>query len=284
MSLKHPTNIGNGFDRLVPGARVLLMLLLLSVLGAFGSAMGHPEDEFCLPGPDGPGGLDPALCEQLAALDSADGKQPRLIEPIRDATGEVRGVWSTLGLYIGIGVGHILPGGLDHILFVLALFLSSTRLRVLVIQISTFTVAHTVTLGMAAAGVFTPSAELVEPLIAATIAFVAIENLFIRDMPRWRPVVVFGFGLLHGLGFAGFFGELGLPPDQFWSALIGFNIGVEIGQLSVVALAFALVATWRRRSTVADPEGIYRRWVVLPGSALIGVVGCWWAIERAFLS
>ena len=106
-----------------------------------------------------------------------------------------------LGLYISIGIGHILPGGLDHILFVLALFLSSTRVRALVVQISTFTVAHTVTLGLAAAGVISPPTSLVEPLIAASIAFVAIENLYMKDMPKWRPVVVFLFGLLHGLGF-----------------------------------------------------------------------------------
>ncbi|MEM1412596.1 MAG: HupE/UreJ family protein, partial [Pseudomonadota bacterium] len=231
----------------------------------------------------GVGGLDPALCEQLAALDSAEGKVARLTGPILDESGEVRGFWSTFGLYVGIGIGHILPGGLDHILFVLALFLSSTRLRSLVIQISTFTVAHTVTLGMAAGGVISPSADLVEPLIAATIAFVAIENLFIKEMPRWRPIVVFVFGLLHGMGFAGFFGELGLPPGQFWSALIGFNVGVEIGQLSIVALALVLLASWRRVTRVSDPEAVYRRWVVLPGSAMIGLVGLWWAIERTFL-
>lgn len=258
---------------------VPLALLGLALLLLFASAgvVAHPEDEFCLPGP---GSLDPALCEQLAALDSADGKTARLTGPILDEAGNVRGFWSTFGLYVGIGIGHILPGGLDHILFVLALFLSSTSLRALVIQISTFTVAHTVTLGMAAAGVLSPDAAIVEPLIAVTIAFVAFENLFIKDMPRWRPLVVFAFGLLHGLGFAGFFGELGLPTGQFWSALIGFNVGVEIGQLSIVAGALVLLGLWRRWSTVTEPDAVYRRWVVLPGSALIGLVGCWWAIER----
>ena len=181
---------------------------------AASTAFAHPEDEFCTPGE---AGLDPELCAQLAILDNPNASV-EITRPILDETGHVRSNWSTAGLYVTIGVRHILPGGLDHILFVLALFLSSTRLRALVIQISTFTVAHTATLGLAAAGVISPSPDIVEPLIAATIAFVAIENLFIADMPKWRPAVVFLFGLLHGLGFAGFFGELGLPPGQFWSA------------------------------------------------------------------
>jgi hypothetical protein len=192
----------------------------------------------------------------------------------------VRGVWSTAGLYITIGIGHILPGGLDHILFVLALFLSSSRLRALVIQISTFTVAHTVTLGLAAVGILSPASGIVEPLIAATIAFVAIENLFLKDMPRWRPALVFLFGLLHGLGFAGFFGELGLPPGQFWSALIGFNVGVEIGQLSVVVSALLLALLVRRVLHKMERPADYRRFVVLPASGLISIFGLWWTVER----
>lgn len=192
----------------------------------------------------------------------------------------MRGVWSTAGLYITIGIGHILPGGLDHILFVLALFLSSSRLRALVIQISTFTVAHTVTLGLAAVGILSPASGIVEPLIAATIAFVAIENLFLKDMPRWRPALVFLFGLLHGLGFAGFFGELGLPPGQFWSALIGFNVGVEIGQLSVVVSALLLALLVRRVLHKMERPADYRRFVVLPASGLISIFGLWWTVER----
>ncbi len=238
----------------------------------FAAAAGaHPQDEFCVPGEDG---LDPALCEALSALDS-ETPVPR---PILDDSGKVRGFWSTAGLYLTIGVRHILPDGLDHILFVLALFLSSTRLRALVVQISTFTVAHTVTLGLVAAGAWSPPTALAEPLIAATIAFVAIENLFLSDMPRWRPVIVFVFGLVHGLGFAGFFGELGLPAGQFWSALIGFNVGVEIGQLGVVLAAFLLARGARRRLELEAPS--WRRYVVLPCSALIGLAGVVWTIER----
>ena len=264
-----------------PPKPLLLALGLLLLCLVVGLVWAHPEDEFCMPGQSS---LDPALCEQLSALDSADGKKPRLVSPILDEAGEPRGFWSTLALYTGIGIGHILPGGLDHILFVLALFLGSTRLRELVIQLSTFTIAHTATLGMAAAGVLSPPAALVEPLIAATIAFVAIENLFFREAPRARALVVFGFGLLHGLGFAGFFGELGLPPGQFWSALIGFNIGVEIGQLSIVAVALLMLTWWRRKTTVPAPNETFCRWVALPGSAVIALTGCFWAIERTFFT
>ena len=187
-----------------------------------------------------------------------------------------RPAFETFVLYIKIGIQHILPGGLDHILFVLAMFFSTRRLRPLLIQVSAFTVAHTITLGLVAAGVFAPPASIVEPLIAATIAFVAIENLVFKDMTRWRPFVVFAFGLIHGMGFAGFFGSLGLPQGQFWSALIGFNIGVEVGQLSVIALAAVLL--WPLRQRVS--ETLYRQAIVWPASGFIGLVGAFWAIER----
>jgi len=253
-----------------------MALLAVTVILFATRLVAHPEDEFCVPGESG---LDPALCEALSTLDSSTATNEQL-KPILDDRGLERGFWSTAGLYVTIGVRHILPDGLDHILFVLALFLSSTRLRALVVQISTFTVAHTVTLGLAAVGVLSPSAGFVEPLIAATIAFVAIENVFLQDMPRWRPLIVFIFGLVHGLGFAGFFGELGLPPGQFWSALIGFNIGVEIGQISVVVVAFTLSRMLRQKLTRIDRESAYRRYVVVPVSALIGVVGLSWTVTR----
>lgn len=249
------------------------MLLLFA-----GNAFAHPEDELCVPGQDG---MDPALCAALAEMNSATGDLSQSDTlPILDESGNERSFMSTAGLYVTIGIGHILPDGADHILFVLAIFLASVRVKALVLQISAFTVAHTATLGLAASGIITPSAAVVEPLIAFTIAFVATENLVFKDMTRWRPLVVFGFGLIHGLGFAGFFGELGLPPGQFWSALIGFNVGVEIGQLSIIALA-ALIGFGLRRM-LRDPAGIagYRSYVVRPGSALISLTGLWWGITR----
>jgi len=255
--------------------KLIVAALLLLVAG---SALAHPEDELCIPGQDG---MDPALCAALAEMNSSEGalSQDEYL-PIMDESGEERSFLSTAGLYVTIGVGHILPDGADHILFVLAIFLASVRVSALVWQISAFTVAHTATLALAASGIITPSSSVVEPLIAFTIAFVAIENLFFKDMTKWRPAVVFGFGLIHGLGFAGFFGELGLPPGQFWSALIGFNVGVEIGQLSVIAAA-ALIGIGLRR-ILRDPAGIagYRSYIVRPGSALIGLTGLWWGVTR----
>jgi len=226
------------------------------------AAISHPEDEFCQPGQ---GGLDPALCRELAELDRADGRasQPSSI----DQEVNSRGWLETAKLYIRIGIGHILPGGLDHILFVVALFLTSPRLRPLVIQISAFTLAHTVTLALAAKGIISPPSWFVEPFIAATIAFVAIENLIRPQMPPWRPLVVFGFGLIHGLGFAGFFGELGLPEGQFWSALIGFNIGVEIGQLVCILVIAIVAALFRSALSRRNKSHWYRIGFTQPCSA-----------------
>ncbi len=254
------------------------LLIATMALLATATALAHPEDELCVPGEDG---MDPELCAMLAEMNSAEGALDQSgNEELLAGLEERRGFWETLRIYVRIGVGHILPDGTDHILFVLAVFLASVRLKALVWQISAFTVAHTVTLGLAAVGLISPSPAIVEPLIAFTIAFVAIENLVFREMAAWRPLVVFGFGLVHGLGFAGFFGELGLPPGQFWSALIGFNLGVEVGQLSVIAVA-AVIGFGLRRA-LRDPAGNagYRNWVVRPGSALIGLTGLYWGFAR----
>lgn len=189
--------------------------------------------------------------------------------------GQVGG-WATFVAYIPIGFDHILPKGLDHILFVLGLFFLSTRLRPLFWQISAFTLAHTVTLALGALGWVTVPASIVEPLIAASITYVAVENLFTSTLSRWRPFVIFGFGLLHGLGFASVLGEYGLPEGQFFPALVGFNIGVEFGQLSVIAIAFALVGYWFR------DKPWYRARIAVPASILIALVGAYWFVERVF--
>lgn len=252
--------------------RILFLCFAIS-FGHAESAHAHPEDEFC----NGDGGMDPALCRALQDMDRASDTSVAATGFTETETIDFeRPALETFGLYVKIGVQHILPGGLDHILFVLAIFFSSRRWRPLLIQVSAFTAAHTLTLGMVASGVFAPPASIVEPLIAATIAFVAIENLVFKDMTRWRPAIVFAFGLIHGMGFAGFFGSLGLPMGQFWSALIGFNIGVEFGQLSIIAAAaMGALALCRVIS-----EAAYRSFVVLPSCALIGAIGAFWAVER----
>lgn len=175
--------------------------------------------------------------------------------------------------YVVLGFEHIIPKGLDHILFVLGLFLLSLNLKPLLLQISAFTLAHTITLALAMTGVVSLPSSVVEPLIAASIAYVAIENIATSKLKWWRTLVVFGFGLLHGLGFAGVLTDLGLPPGQFVSSLVGFNIGVELGQLTVVALALAVTFPLRRL-------GNYRRAFVVPASAAIAAVGLYWAVER----
>ena len=194
----------------------------------------------------------------------------------RTGSASVSGVKNFLN-YIKIGFEHIIPKGLDHILFVLGLFLFSLKMRPLLMQITAFTLAHTVTLALATAGLVSVPASIVEPLIALSIAFVALENIRGGEITIRRTAIVFAFGLLHGLGFASVLGDVGLEPSKFLSSLIAFNIGVELGQLSVIALAFVLLGlTFGKRSW-------YRSYVVIPGSILIAAIGIYWTIERVFL-
>ncbi len=162
-------------------------------------------------------------------------------ESIALAGGGADSAFGAFLTYIPVGFEHIVPMGLDHILFVLGLFFLSTRLGPLLWQVSAFTLAHTVTLALGALGYVNIPGSIVEPIIAASIVFVAVENIVSKGLSRWRPLVVFVFGLLHGLGFASVLGDFGLPSGQFVPALIGFNIGVELGQLAVIAIAFAVV-------------------------------------------
>lgn len=241
--------------------------------------------------PDGHGAL--ALRQQGAAdlltveLEEGDTSAQILLIGEASATG-----WQTFADYIPIGFDHILPKGLDHILFVLGLFLLSTRLGRLIWQISAFTLAHTVTLALGALDIVTIQGNVVEPLIAASIVYVAIENIFATRLNVWRPVIVFGFGLLHGLGFASVLEEFGLPEAQFIPALLGFNVGVEIGQLTVIAMAFILLLLATRAARLADLDDAERvvvdqdvmfRAVSITGSLAIALIGIWWVIERTLL-
>lgn len=175
--------------------------------------------------------------------------------------------------YLVIGFTHILPKGLDHILFVVGLFLLSPKLRPLFWQVTAFTIAHTVTLALGILGVVVLSPAVVEPLIAASIVYVCIENLMTQRLTAWRPAIVFGFGLLHGLGFAGVLAEIGLGHDTFVTGLVAFNIGVEAGQIAVVLICFAMTFLIRGQSW-------YRRAVAVPASTVIGLIAAYWTIER----
>ncbi len=176
--------------------------------------------------------------------------------------------------YTLIGFDHIVPQGLDHIFFVLGLFFLSLKLRPLLWQVSAFTLAHTVTLALGTLHFVTIPASIVEPLIAASIVYVGVENLLMRDLPRWRPLVVFCFGLLHGLGFASVLQDFGLGADHFTLKLIGFNLGVELGQLAVITAAFLAFAL-----TFGHYKWYHRR-IAAPVSAAIAVIAAFWVLER----
>ncbi len=179
--------------------------------------------------------------------------------------------------YTAAGFDHIIPLGTDHILFVLGLFLFSTRMRPLLWQITMFTIAHSITLALAMTGVIELPARVVEPLIALSIAYVGVENIWHRRLHKSRLVLVFVFGLLHGLGFASMLAEFGMPDNAFFTALVSFNVGVEIGQLTVVAIAFLTIGLW------FGNKPYYRNMIVIPGSLMITLVGLYWTWQRLSL-
>ena len=218
----------------------------------------------------------------LTLLDQRTGRSSRQIlgvgedsapYPLRGG-GVAEGMGRVAFSYLILGFEHILPAGADHILFVLGLFLLGRRFRPLLWQVTAFTLAHSVTLVLSSYDLVSLPSRPVESLIALSIAYVAAENVATTELKPWRPAVVFAFGLLHGLGFADVLRELGLPSEHFMTALVAFNLGVELGQVAVLLLAFAAVGWFRT-------EPWYRKGVVLPGSILIGAIGLYWFLERA---
>ncbi len=179
-------------------------------------------------------------------------------------------------LYLQLGFTHILPLGFDHILFVLSLFLLSPKLKPVLFQATAFTIAHSVTLGLAMYHVITPSPKIVEPIIALSIVYVALENIFSPYLKKSRIGIVFLFGLVHGMGFANALGQLGLPQNAYLTSLIMFNVGVELGQLAVIVTAYFLFGKWFGK------EPYYRKKIVIPLSILIAVIAAYWTIQRLF--
>ena len=173
------------------------------------------------------------------------------------------------------GFVHVLPLGLDHILFVLGLFFLSRKWKPILYQVSVFTIAHTITLGLATLDLVSAPSHVVEPIIAASIAVVAIENILFPGYRHSRLFVVFFFGLIHGLGFAGALSAFNLEPTSLAIGLLGFNIGVELGQLAVIYFVFVVTYQF-------SDEFSYRKFVVIPGSSLIALMGIYWTIERVF--
>ena len=186
-------------------------------------------------------------------------------------------ITSVIGTYMVAGFEHILPMGTDHILFILGIFLLSTRMRPLLWQVTMFTVAHTITLGLSTAGILDLPDTIVEPLIALSIAYIGFENVFASTLHASRLFIVFGFGLLHGMGFASVLADFGMPDDAFMTALISFNIGVEIGQLAVIALAYLAVGLWFSR------KPWYRSLIIIPASLAIAMIGLYWTWDRVVL-
>ena len=218
------------------------------------------EESFALP--------LPALVNQTQSTEKLSGDS--LNPPVKS---DSHHSLSTLLSFARQGFLHVLPLGVDHILFVLGIFLLSRKWKPLLYQVSAFTLAHTLTLGMATVGWVSVPSSIVEPIIAGSIAIVALENIFFPKYHARRLIIVFLFGLIHGLGFAGALSDLSLDPTVLITSLIGFNLGVEGGQLAVILLAF--IGVYRFKD-----EQKYRWGIVIPVSLIIAGLGVYWMIER----
>ena len=180
--------------------------------------------------------------------------------------------------YLKLGYQHIIPLGVDHILFVVSIFLLNPQLKKVIWQATAFTLAHSITLGLAMYGVIKPPTAIIEPMIALSIVLVAMENIITQKLHPWRVFIIFCFGLVHGMGFASALVGLGLPEKEFATALITFNLGVEIGQITVIILAYMIVGIWFGK------KSWYHRRIVIPVSLVIAVIALYWTVERTMSS
>lgn len=199
---------------------------------------------------------------------------PLLAHPSDELAGLPR--TAIASLYLELGFTHIIPLGLDHILFVVCLYLLNPNLKAVIWQATAFTIAHSITLGLAMYGLISPPTSVVEPLIALSIFYVAVENIFSEKLKPTRVIVVFLFGLLHGMGFASVLTDLGLPPQEYVTGLVCFNVGVELGQISIILGCWALFGAWFGK------KSWYKNRIVIPISALIALIALYWTIERTF--
>lgn len=172
------------------------------------------------------------------------------------------------------GFDHIIPKGLDHILFILGIFLLSTKLKPLAWQATMFTLAHSITLSLSMFNVISLPASIVEPLIALSIAYIGFENIFAHKLKSSRLALVFAFGLLHGMGFASVLADFGMPESAYATALISFNLGVELGQLAILTAAYFGITVWFKN------KQHFHNYVTIPGSVLIGITGLYWTWDR----
>jgi hypothetical protein len=178
--------------------------------------------------------------------------------------------------YLKLGFRHIIPTGMDHVFFVTALCLLTTRIKTILWQATAFTAAHSVTLALSMKNVIVAPPAIIEPVIALSICFVAIENILFSELKWWRVLVVFMFGLIHGLGFASSLNEIGLPPGKFYTSILSFNAGVELGQVAIITIVFGLlISLWGKKTW-------YRQRIVYPLSIIIVAIATYWTIERLF--
>jgi hydrogenase/urease accessory protein HupE len=191
--------------------------------------------------------------------------------------GTRQGTLAVIRKFVPSGVHHILIGP-DHLLFLVGLLLVGGSLRQLVIVVTGFTVAHSVTLSLAALNIVTPPASIIEPAIALSIVYVGVDNLTVREGRDMRVWIALAFGLIHGFGFANVLREMDLPARALGWSLFSFNLGVEIGQLVVVALVASALAALRSRSAAAG------RRLVFAGSIVVIAAGAFWFVERVFFS
>ena len=178
--------------------------------------------------------------------------------------------------YFALGFKHIIPSGVDHILFVVNLCLLSTNIKTIFWQATAFTVAHSITLALSMKNIIVAPGAVVEPIIALSIVFVAIENMLLTELKVWRILIVFLFGLIHGMGFASSLNEIGLPVGKFYTSVIAFNAGVEVGQITIITAMFACIIIPLRK------KSWYRVGVVYPISGVVALIATFWTIQRVF--
>lgn len=188
--------------------------------------------------------------------------------PVKDV------VW----FYTKLGFIHIIPNGFDHILFVVGLCLLSTSIKTMLWQATAFTVAHSITLALSMKNIFVAPTPIVEPIIALSIVFVAVENILISKLKPWRILLVFLFGLIHGMGFASALNEIGLPNGKFFTSILSFNLGVELGQMTVIIAVFSLLIIPFKNKTW------YRTRIVYGLSSCIALIAAYWVVERVFMT
>lgn len=270
-SLRLPLKLAFEFDAIIPTGTVYITLRTPSVLGELILGISRTGVEpiyFPLAAGETSPNLDVSMLWPKASPDQSTNENTHP-QAVHDSYSHLSIAWR----YIKIGYRHIIPDGYDHALFILGLFLLNTKLKDLLKQTTAFTVAHTSSFTLATFHLVSLPMGIVEPIIAATIVFIAFENIFAKEAHPWRLLIAFFFGLVHGLGFASGLLSIGLPTSQLLNGLISFNIGVELGHLTILAVAFLTIG-WLREKVW------YRSRVSIPLSILIALIATVWFIER----